>query len=31
MFIYKNGKQVETTMNFDAYNYKGKSKWILMK
>jgi hypothetical protein len=26
MFIYKNGKQVETTMNFDAYNYKGKTK-----
>ena len=26
MFIYKNGKQVETTMNFDADNYKGKTK-----
>lgn len=26
MFVYKDGKQVETTMNFDAYNYKGKTK-----
>ena len=26
MFVYKDGKQVETTMNFDAENYKGKRK-----